>query len=118
MKLVARIEPGIWALFGAGFMVGSLLLPAWIFVVWIAAPLGWVPAEALGYERAHALAAGPIGRLLLLALIVLPLWNGANHLRHWLIDLGGYARDGVMAPLLYASAAVFSVVAIAAVVRL
>ena len=38
MKLIARIEPGIWALFGAGFMVGSLLLPAWIFVVWIAAP--------------------------------------------------------------------------------
>lgn len=118
MKLIARIEPGIWALFGAGFMVGSLLLPAWIFVVWIAAPLGWVPAESLGYERAHALAANPIGRLLLLALIVFPLWNGANHLRHWLIDLGGYERDGAMAPLLYAAAAAFSLVAIVAVVRL
>ena len=118
MKLIARIEPGIWALFGAGFMVGSLLLPAWIFVVWIAAPLGWVPAEALGFERAQALATNPIGRLLLLALIVFPLWNGANHLRHWLIDLGGYERDGAMAPLLYGAACVLSVVAIAAVVRL
>ncbi len=116
--LIHRIEPGIWALFGAGFMVGSLLLPAFIFVVWIAAPLGWVPAEALSYERIHGLASHPIGRVVCLALVALPLWNAANHLRHWLIDLGGYSRDGVMAPLIYGAAAVLSVVAIVAVVRI
>lgn len=115
--LVDRVEPGIWMLFGAGFMVGSLLLPAWIFVVGLAWPLGWVPEGALAYERAHALAAHPVGRLLLLALIVLPLWNAANHLRHWLIDLGGYQRDRIAAPLLYAAAAAVSVLAIVAVVR-
>jgi len=117
-QLVDRLEPGIWALFGAGFMVGSLLLPAWIFVVGIAWPLGWVPADALAFERAHALGASFLGRLVLLALIALPIWNAANHLRHWLIDLGGYDRDGVMAPLLYALAAVLSVLAVVAVVRL
>lgn len=116
--LIARVEPGIWALFGAGFMVGSLLLPAWIFVVGIAQPLGWVPADALAFERAHALASSLVGRLVLLALIALPLWNAANHLRHFSIDLGGYERDGVVAPLLYAGAAVLSVVAIVAVVRI
>lgn len=116
--LVDRIEPGIWVLFGAGFMVGSLLLPAVILVVGVAAPLGLVPAEALGFERLHGLAASPLGRLVLLALIVLPLWNGANHLRHFLIDLGGYERDGTVAPVLYGAAAVLSVVAIAAVVRI
>lgn len=116
-RLVDRLEPGIWALFGAGFMVGSLLLPAWIFVVGIAWPLGWLPEGALAFERAHALGASVVGRLVLLALIALPVWNAANHLRHWLIDWGGYERDRVMAPLLYASAAVLSVLAIATVVR-
>jgi fumarate reductase subunit D len=116
--LIAKIEPLIWVLFGAGFMVGSLLLPAWVFMVGIAGPLGWAPPEAMAFERAYALASSPIGRLVLLALIVLPLWNAANHLRHFSIDLGGYERDGAVAPLLYAGAAVLSVVAIAAVVRL
>jgi len=116
--LIEKIEPFIWVLFGAGFMVGSLLLPAWVFTFGIAQPLGWVPEGALAFERAHALASNPIGRLLLLALIALPLWNAANHLRHFSIDLGGYERDGAVAPLLYAGAAVLSVVAIVAVVQL
>jgi fumarate reductase subunit D len=115
---IAKIEPIVWVLFGAGFMVGSLLLPAWVFTFGIAQPLGWVPEGALTYERAYALGSHPIGRLLLLALIVLPLWNAANHLRHFSIDLGGYERDGAVAPLLYAGAAVLSVVAIVAVVQL
>jgi fumarate reductase subunit D len=105
-------------LFGGGFMVGSLLLPAWIFAIGIAAPLGWIPVDALSFERAHGLASSLIGRLLLLALIALPLWNGANHLRHFLIDLGGYDRDSSVAPLIYLGAAVLSVVAIVAVVRI
>ena len=117
-SFIARIEPGIWGLFGAGFLVGSLLRPAWIVVVGNAQPLGWVPPDALAFERAHALAASLPGRLVLLALIVLPLWNAANHLRHFLIDLGGYDRDGTTAPLLYASAAVISIAAIAAVARI
>ena len=116
--LIARIEPGIWVLFGAGFMVGSLLLPAWVFMVGLAGPLGWAPPEAMAFERAHALAANPLGRLVLLALIALPIWNAANHLRHFSIDLGGYERDGAVAPLLYVGAALLSVVAIVAVVRL
>ena len=116
--LIEKIEPFIWMLFGGGFMVGSLLLPAFVFSLGIAQPLGWVPEGALAYERAYALASHPIGRLLLLALIALPLWNAANHLRHFSIDLGGYERDGAVAPLLYAGAAVLSVVALVAVVQL
>jgi fumarate reductase subunit D len=117
-SLVDRLEPGIWMLFGLGFVVGSLLLPAWIFSLGIAAPLGWLPADALSFERAHALASNPLGRLLLLALIALPLWNAANHLRHFSIDLGGFERDGVVAPFLYGAAALLSVVAIYAVFRI
>ena len=117
-ELILRIEPVIWFLFGGGFVVGCLLLPAYVFAVGLAAPLGWLPADALAFERAHALAASAFGRLFLLALVVLPLWNGANHLRHVLIDFGGHGRDAVMAPLLYGFAAVVSLVALVAVVRL
>ena len=116
--LVDKVEPLIWLLFGAGFFVGCLILPAGVFVIGVAAPLGWVPAEALAYDRVLGLASSGIGRLVLLALIVLPLWNAMNHLRHYAIDWGYLKLDGVVAPALYALAAVGSLAAVWAVIRL
>ena len=113
-----RLEPLIWLLFGQGILIGTILLTGWLLVVCLAFPLGLVPAEALEFGRAHALASNPIGRLVLLALIALPLWKGAHHMRHLSIDHGGGDRDHVVAPILYAIAAVGSVAAILAVVRL
>lgn len=114
--LITKLEPGIWALFGAGFFVGSLLYPAWVLVVGIAAPLGWT--DGLEAERALRLGGSLIGRVVLLALIVFPLWNAAHHFRHWLIDLGGYERDRVMAWLIYGAADVLTLVALWAVIRI
>ena len=116
--LILRLEPVIWALFGGGFFVGCLLMPAFIFTVCIAAPLGWLPADALSYERAHTLATHPLGKLVLLALIVLPFWNGANHLRHFVIDLRGIRSDGIVAPACYGAALVVTVIAVLAVGKL
>lgn len=116
--LILRLEPVIWFLFGAGFMVGCLLYPATILAVGIAAPLGWIPEDALAYERVAGLAGSLPGRLLVLAMVVFPLWNGFNHLRHFAIDLGGSDRDAWIAPLCYAAALVFSLVAVVAVIRL
>ncbi len=116
--LVHRVEPFIWLLFGGGFMIGCLFLPAYVFVIGVAAPLGWVPPEALAWERIHGLAVHPVGRLALLALIVLPLWNGVNHLRHYAIDWGYLKWDGAVAPGLYGMAGVGSLIAIWAVIRL
>ena len=116
--LILRLEPGIWALCGGGFFVGCLLMPAFIFTVCIAAPLGWLPADALSYERAHTLATYPLGKLVLLALIVLPFWNGANHLRHFVIDLRGIRSDGIVAPACYGAALVVTGIALLAVGKL
>jgi fumarate reductase subunit D len=116
--LIGRLEPVIWALFGGGFFVGCLLMPAFIFMLFIAAPLGWLPADAVSYERAHSLATNPIGRLVLLVLIVLPFWNGANHLRHFVIDLRGIRSDGVVAPLCYGAALVVTAIALVHVGKL
>ncbi len=113
-----KLEPLIWLLFGQGILLGTILLTPWVLVVGLAIPLGIVPAEALEYERAAMLGSHIIGRVILLGLIALPLWKGAHHLRHTLIDFGGAERDALVAPLLYLLATAGSVLAVVAVVRL
>lgn len=113
-----RMEPVIWLLFGQGLLIGTMLLTGWILVVGIAVPLGLIDPAALSFDRAHALGSNLIGRLVLAALIVLPLWKGAHHLRHLSIDFRGAERDPVVAPILYAIATVGSLLGILAVIRL
>jgi len=113
-----KLEPVIWFLFGQGIMVGSMLLTGWLLVVGILAPLGAVPAEALSYERAHALASSLVGRIVLLGILVLPLWKGAHHVRHFFIDLGYGDADGAIGGASYVVASIASVVGIIAVLRL
>ena len=117
-ELLLRLEPVIWVLFGGGIMAGTILLTGWVLVVGVAVPFGIVPAEALSYERAHMLASHPIGRLVLAALIALPLWKGAHHIRHVSLDFGGGDRDVFVAPLLYAVAALGSIAGLLAALRL
>ena len=116
--LLLRLEPVIWLLFGQGILLGTMLLTGWVLVVGLLVPLGIAPAEALDFDRAHRLAAHPIGRLVLLAIAALPLWKGAHHLRSLAIDFGGAHRDAMLATLLYGVAAVGSLLAIVAVARL
>ena len=116
--LLLRLEPIIWLLFGAGIMVGTLLLPGYLLTVTLAGPLGLLPDGALSFERAHAIASNPIGRVVLLAIIALPLWKGAHHTRALAVDLFGHHSDGLVGSLLYAVAAVGSVAAILAVLAI
>ena len=116
--LLLKLEPLIWLLFGQGILIGTILLTGWVLVVGLLAPLGLVPAEALAWERAHALASSLPGRVVLLALVALPLWKGAHHLRSLSVDYGGGERDALVATLLYAIAAGGSLLAILAVIRL
>lgn len=116
--LLLRLEPVIWLLFGAGIMVGTLLLPAYVLTVGLGAPLGLLPEGALSYERAHAIASNPLGRLVFLAIIALPLWKGAHHLRSLFGDWLGHGPDGLIGSLLYAVAAVGSLLGIYAVLAL
>jgi fumarate reductase subunit D len=116
--LLLRLEPVIWALFGAGMMMGAFLLPAFILVFGLAGPLGWTAPEALSYERMHGLISHPIGRLVALAAIALPLWGGAHQLRHVWIDLGGLKSDGLVGSLLYGIALVGGLLGVVAVTQL
>lgn len=122
--LLLKLEPIIWLMFGQGILIGTMLLTGWILVVGLLIPLGLVDASALSYERAHGLATYwlfgvlPIGQLVLAALLILPLWKGAHHIRSLFIDFGGAERDGAVGGLLYGIAVVGSVMALVGVVRL
>jgi fumarate reductase subunit D len=117
-EFLLRVEPIVWLLFGGGILVGTLLLPGYLLTVGLAAPLGLLPDGALAFERVHAIASNLLGRLVLLALIALPLWKGAHHLRSVSLDFGGASRDAVVAPLCYGIALLGSVLALIAVVRI
>ncbi len=116
--LLLRLEPLIWILFGLGILVGTILLTGWLVVVGVALPLGMMAKDALAFFYLYPLVANPIGRLLLLAMIALPLWKGAHHLRTLSIDFGGASRDPVVASLLYGLALLGSALGILAVIRL
>ena len=119
-----KIEPLIWLMFGQGILIGTMLLTGWILVVGLLIPLGMVDAGALSYDRAHLLATAslfcfiPVGKLILAALLVLPLWKGAHHVRSLHVDFGGAERDGIVGTLLYGVALVGSIVGILTVVTL
>lgn len=113
-----KLEPLIWFLFGQGIMIGSMLLTGWLLVVGVLHPLGMVPAEALAYERAHALGSSLIGRVVLLGIVALPVWKGAHHIRHFFIDRGHAEKDGMIGGISYAIATLVSIAAVVAVVRL
>lgn len=116
--LLLKLEPVIWLLFGQGIMIGTMLLTAYLAVVGLAIPLGIVDADALSHERALRLGGSLIGRVVLFALIALPMWKGAHHVRHLSLDMGGLSRDVVVAPLLYGLALFGNALALIAVVRL
>ena len=113
-----KLEPLIWLLFGQGILIGTMLLTGWVLVVGVLAPMGLVSQDALAFARAHSLGSSLLGRLFLLGLLVLPLWKGAHHVRSLSIDFGGVDRDAAVATLLYGIAALGSLLAIVAVVRL
>jgi fumarate reductase subunit D len=117
-SLLVRLEPVIWLLFGGGMMATALLYPGWLLGVGLMQPLGVLSDHALSYERALALASNPLGRLVIVLAIALPLWAAAHHVRHVQIDFGGVARDGWFGSLCYALALGGSVLAIVAVARL
>lgn len=117
-RLIHALEPLWWGLFVTGTFVSALLLPGVLLALALGAPLGLVSGDAVAYERMHGLVASIPGRVLALALVVTCLWNGAHHLRHFNIDLGGLSRDVPVACVLYGIAGVGSLLALLGVISL
>lgn len=76
-------EPIFWGLFGAGGMMSAVFAPAVILVLLLLPAFG---LEA-GRNFYTVVFGGIIGRLFMLAMIVLPLWCGLHRIHHCLHDL-------------------------------
>ena len=81
-------EPIFWSLFAAAGMVAALFIPVFIIITGIVVPFKLTGEEHFYYERIHGAVSNPIIRLLLFALIVLPLFHFAHRFRSILSDIG------------------------------
>lgn len=77
-------EPFWWALFGAGGVLSAMFTPVLLVLLAIAIPLGWM--EAPTHESLYSAIEHPIIRLVLLAMIALPLFHWAHRFRFTLYD--------------------------------
>ena len=111
-------EPMVWSLFSAGGMISALVTPVLILITGIAVPLGIISTDAMGFDRAQAFAANPIGKLILLGLVILPLWHGLHRFRFALVDLGLHGAKTALGLLCYGFAMVCSVIAIVVVIQI
>lgn len=81
--------PIFWALFGAGGMLSALTGPVLVLITGIAVPLGLLLSpDLMSYPRMLAFAQHIIGKLCILALIVLYLWHAAHRIFKSLHDVG------------------------------
>lgn len=110
-------EPIWWSLFAAGGVVAALIVPVLILLTGIAAPAGWA-AEAFTYDRVAAVVSHPISRLVLFAVISLPLFHWAHRFRFTLVDLGLKGARSVIAVLCYGAAVVGTLLTALVLVRL
>lgn len=77
-------EPFVWLLFSAGGVVAALFIPIQLFLFFLAFPLGWLQGPS--YDSVLALVHGPIGRIYLLVLCILPLFHWGHRFRYTLYD--------------------------------
>lgn len=81
--------PIFWALFGAGGMLSALTGPILVFMTGIAIPMGFLLApEVMSYPRMLGFAQHFIGKLCILAVIILYLWHAAHRIFKSLHDVG------------------------------
>ncbi len=118
MKALRRLEPLFWMLFGAGGFVAALVLPALIFGLAIAGPLGWFDPYATDYHRMYGLVSNPMGRFFVFVVVTLVVWHAAHHLRHFLLDIGLKPVEGPLAYVLYGTALLCTFVALSTVATL
>ena len=76
-------DPFFWSLFGAGGALSAMLIPAFLFLVGIATPLGWIdgPSYAVKMGLLH-----PVTRIVSFFVVSLSLFHWAHRFRFTLYD--------------------------------
>jgi len=80
--------PIFWLLFGAGGMLAALFGPALVIITGLAVPAGvGLGPDLMDYLHTIAFARHPLGKLVLLAVISLFAWHGAERIYLTLKDM-------------------------------
>ncbi|RBP05066.1 succinate dehydrogenase subunit D [Roseiarcus fermentans] len=105
------ISPLFWLPFGAGGMLFALFGPGLVLATGILGPTGMgLPS----YHQALAFAHNPIGKLIVLAVIALAFWHGAERIYLTLKDM----KVGALPDLKWGTYGVAAVVTLATVILL
>jgi fumarate reductase subunit D len=115
---VPSLEALFWALFSAGGFVAAILLPAHVAILGMAYGAGWLPRNALSYERVLSLARNPITKLYLLALMSLPLYHWAHRFRFAIHHQFGIGLKRLVAVGCYGTAIAGTVLAAVVLLRM
>jgi fumarate reductase subunit D len=91
-RLLLHPDPIFWSLFSAGGFVAALLVPVHVAILGIAFAAGWLPDDALSYERILHLVQLPLVKLYLWALVALPLYHWAHRFRFAIYHQFGIVR--------------------------
>ncbi len=109
----SREEPLFWSLFSAGGIVAAFLFPVHIAILGIAFAAGWLPDDALSYERVIDLVRNPLTKLYLGVLVALPLYHWAHRFRFTVHhELGLHGGKRLVATACYGSAVVGTVLTV------
>jgi fumarate reductase subunit D len=113
-------KPLVWFPFAAGGTVSAFLMPVLILATGFLVPLGILDAEALSYDKVHALASNVLGKIVLLVALLLPLWHGAHRFRMTVQDLGVRTPGArsVAAALCYGLGGLFSLLCVVALLTI
>lgn len=104
--------PIFWALFGGGGMLSALTGPVLVFITGIAIPFGiLLSPELMSYPRMLGFAQHILGKLIILAILVLFLWHAAHRIFKSLHDVGIHPSPASKAAC-YGTAFVCSLLAI------
>lgn len=91
----SRSEPLFWSLFSAGGIVAAFLYPVHVAILGIAFAAGWLPDDALSYERIARLVYNPLTKVYVGVLVALPLYHFAHRFRyilHHQVGIHGWKR--------------------------
>jgi fumarate reductase subunit D len=103
-------EPITWSLFGGGGMVLAFVAPALILITGLLMPFVFGAEPEAVYRGALTVASHPIGKLLLLVAIALPLYHCVHRIHHGLHDLHIHGPNPLMVTLFYGGATLLSLV--------